>query len=942
MVRSTAWALGASIALAACSDPNPVEIVDDPDLLDGRIERSSSPVLLASRGRALMPSVPPTLTLTLVARVIPPTVAGQAVQASSVIIDDGFAFIGYNLAGAPYAGAVDVVDVSDPRHPRLTSALLRPEADVHAVDVESGVVYAVEGSDAYPFASTAGLESFPVSATGVLDPTGSRLVGLSGYVGTSVRAFGDHVFATSGTGGDLARFDRGGLDVAQTHSVPRARDVDTDGDRVVVLEGAPGNLRIYDAQPLGLDAQYAVPGLTADGAKSTVQIVDGKAVIAAGAEGVQILSLDDGAVLGHHPVPDAESLGLDVADVVTNAARARGHDIVLAHGAAGVFWLRTDVPMFSSGSTTSVDLYELGKLIIDGFASANDIAFEGENLILAAGREGTAIIHAVETCPAGYELKGVACADIDGCADGPCHPDTNCTDIPPPNTGYTCSACIGPGCPELRALAGPDLVAVRGATATITGSADGANGEYTCRWTNDQSAGVIEACTATVTVDVVSRYTLEVTDASGAQAQDSLTAYVAELVVDAGSGRNAKSGETVTLSTTVFGASCADDTCLTCTWSETTGGAVVGTDCDVDVTPTTTTEYSVSVYDAGLGETATDSTTVFVTDRLTEVCHWQTIALPIDPTVGGAPDYSCINGNTGRVQKRNADPSVVLSDLQVGNALIQGRLAVETKNDDDFIGFVWGWQDPRQHYLMRWKQKGQNLGGNGGQRARCGIGEEGIAVLRVDADPSEPGTLTETDSFFTADYVMPCEMHWSTERFREPDMGGSTEYLLSPEDPGAFAQGWDDRTTYRFDIYFTPTKTKFVIYEDDPSVNAVPLKLTEFEVTDTTFPEGGLGFYTNSQPDVQFLDFNLASLTAYRAIAGPTREITVGDSVVLSGDAELAVPPFTCAWSSDGVEISTDCEVDVSPTVPTTYDLEVVDDFGRVARASTAVLVTAP
>lgn len=939
-VARTARAVGALGLLFGCSDLGGGGGVSDPHPLD-RLHLEGSPVLLASRGRALVPSIPPTLTLTLVASVEPPVVGGAEVQANSVIIDGDFAFIGYNLAGEAYAGAIDVVDISVPDTPRLVSALLRPHADIHGVEVEGGVVYAAEASNTYPFPSTAAVETFPVSPLGIIDATESQLAPMSGYVTTSVRASGPYLFATSGTSGKLVRFQRAGLVEDARASVPRARDVDADGDRVVVLEGAPGNLRIYDRDTLALQAQHPVSGLDAAEARSSVQLVDGKAVISAGSEGVIVASLDDGRILGSHPTPDPAALGLEPAWVVTNAAQARGHDIVLAHGAAGVYWLRTQTPMFSSGSTTSVDLYELGKLIIDGFASANDIAFEGEHLILAAGREGTAIIRAVESCPAGYELVGIDCVDIDGCADAPCHPDTTCTDVPPPGTGYTCSQCIGPGCPELRAMAGPDVLSVRSATATISGAAEGFNGAYDCRWENDQTPDVFETCTATVAVDTVTTFTLTVTDASSAVAVDALTIYVAELVADAGVGQNTVSGDAVTLSAAVFGASCPDDSCLTCTWTETHGGAVVGTDCETEVSPTTTREYTLTVYDAGLGETATDSTTVFVTDQFTEVCHWQTIALPIDPVVGGAPNYACINGNTGRVQPLNADPSVVLSDLQVGNALIQGRLAVETTGDDDFIGFVWGWQDPRQHYVMRWKQRYQDLGRQGANRRNCGIAHEGIAVLRMDADPAEPATLTQTGSFFTADYVADCGVHWSSERFREPDFGGSTEFLLTPTDPGAFTQGWRDRITYRFDVYFTPTKTKFVIHEDDRDESPVAVKLTEFTVTDTAYPEGGLGFYTNSQNQTEFLDFNMASLTAYHAVAGPTREIGTGETVTLSGRAELAVPPYACTWSVDGVEISTDCEVNVAPTVPTTYDLTVVDDFGRIAEASTAVIVTA-
>ncbi len=36
-----------------------------------------------------------------------------------------------------------------------------------------------------------------------------------------------------------------------------------------------------------------------------------------------------------------------------------------------------------------------------------------------------------------------------------------------------------------------------------------------------------------------------------------------------------------------------------------------------------------------------------------------------------------------------------------------GTMFVQTQNDDDFIGLVFGYQSPRHFYLVSWKQEGQ-------------------------------------------------------------------------------------------------------------------------------------------------------------------------------------------------------------------------------------------
>ena len=43
-------------------------------------------------------------------------------------------------------------------------------------------------------------------------------------------------------------------------------------------------------------------------------------------------------------------------------------------------------------------------------------------------------------CKSGW--TGENCSqDIDACADNPCYPSVNCTDLPPPSAGYTCGPC---------------------------------------------------------------------------------------------------------------------------------------------------------------------------------------------------------------------------------------------------------------------------------------------------------------------------------------------------------------------------------------------------------------------------------------------------------------------------------------------------------------------
>jgi outer membrane protein assembly factor BamB len=92
-----------------------------------------------------------------------------------------------------------------------------------------------------------------------------------------------------------------------------------DGGKIVVAQGTPGQISVFDEGTLAPLGTYAFTGADVAESKTTVEVIAGKAFIAAGPGGVQVLSVNTGAVLGSVPRPDPSSLGLDPSVVVTNA-----------------------------------------------------------------------------------------------------------------------------------------------------------------------------------------------------------------------------------------------------------------------------------------------------------------------------------------------------------------------------------------------------------------------------------------------------------------------------------------------------------------------------------------------------------------------------------------------------------------------------------------------
>jgi len=155
---------------------------------------------------------------------------------------------------------------------------------------------------------------------------------------------GTEVYATSGDGGGVSAFDAGSLDLVGQYPLDDARWItwDPGGGRVVALQGTPGRLSIFaegdfPGGSMTLLNTFPVPGADVAAYKSTVEIVDGKAFVAAGPEGVQVVCLDDGQIIGSVPRPDPASLGLDPSVVVTNAVTVQGDLMFISNGEAGVY-----------------------------------------------------------------------------------------------------------------------------------------------------------------------------------------------------------------------------------------------------------------------------------------------------------------------------------------------------------------------------------------------------------------------------------------------------------------------------------------------------------------------------------------------------------------------------------------------------------------------------
>lgn len=382
-----------------------ITIVNDAAALGARVTYFNTPVIvddtgigyptaptqLGSAPLARSTAAPAAFSLTLVAEVAPPQVGGQSLQATSVNITGTRAVVSYNMRGNPYMGGIDVYDFSSGAI--LKSQALFNNTDVSAVTTSGQNVFLAEATGDTGFAAPAVFEKMKIVGTSLV-LTGNRRMGLTSFAATSVTTSGTRAYLTSGDAGKLFRIDTASFAIVDSVSLADARWVDVNGGKVVVVQGGSPNgmIRVYNDANLAPLGTYNFTGADIAQSKSTVQVLGGKAIIAAGRGGVQILSASTGKIDGSVARPSPASLGLGDSVVVTNAVAASDSILFISNGEAGVYVAKANQSLATSSSEANLTINVLGKLRFSNLQSVNHVAYVPPYLVIAAGLGGIKLV----------------------------------------------------------------------------------------------------------------------------------------------------------------------------------------------------------------------------------------------------------------------------------------------------------------------------------------------------------------------------------------------------------------------------------------------------------------------------------------------------------------------------------------------------------------------
>jgi len=335
-------------------------------------------------------------SLSLRAEVAPPSIAGQMLQATSVSIVGNLAVVSYNMIGNPYLGGVDVIDITNKNHPVLTSEALFQNTDVSAVTTSGVNVYLAEATGDTGFASPAVFEVVKLVGNQLV-LAGNTRTALSSFVATSV-ASGTRAYATSGDAGSLFMLDPALFTVTSSIPLHDARWVVVGGGKVAVVQGTPGILSVYNESNMSLVGHFPFAGAAVAQSKSQADLVGGKAFIAAGDSGVQVLSASTGTKVGAVPRPNPDSLGLSPSVVVTNAVSIDQDVMFISNGEAGVYLAQGSQVFSATGPEALQTITMRGKLRFGSLQSVNHVAYSAGGpgnpgiLIVAAGLGGLKIV----------------------------------------------------------------------------------------------------------------------------------------------------------------------------------------------------------------------------------------------------------------------------------------------------------------------------------------------------------------------------------------------------------------------------------------------------------------------------------------------------------------------------------------------------------------------
>jgi len=211
---------------------------------------------------------------------------------------------------------------------------------------------------------------------------------------------------------------------------------------------------------------------------------------------------------------------------------------------------------------------------------------------------------------------------------------------------------------------------------------------------------------------------------------------------------------------------------------------------------------------------------IYATDFRT----YQTVVLDPHGDSQIDPNWVIYNKGAEIVQTMNSDPGLAVGFHRFGGVDFEGTFFVDTEIDDDYVGFIFSYQDNNQFYTVMWKKNTQTYWQATPFRA---VAEPGIQLKLVQSDTG-PGQMMRNSLWHTGNTDRQVKLLWKDPR----------------------NVGWREKVAYRWLLLHRPKigLIRLRIFEGETMV------ADSGNVFDGTLKGGRLGVFCFSQEMIIWSD----------------------------------------------------------------------------------------